>query len=404
MISQLVKFEHQLEVTLEGAVVEDDPDPTNWTIVRSPLAALGRTTFQGFATAQQELFPFLPLDRRPPADIGFLLARSFSLVPTRTAHRELFTLAYGKFTTWEGGEFQRPPTSVATVPIPFTETLTPLRWPLLVHELAHWYLPAGESLAERAHSALASEFETDEVPSSIQKAFDEALADLVGYRAFGLSYVLALAVEAYLSAPHETGPEDAIAPSPRRRLTLVASDNPYGVLDALPKEWPLDAGGEVSEDLLIRVSAVASELLSNFTPATPDRLSVQKARTLLSNDQSAGGVHRSEDGVTQDDFRAVLLGGDKATKDRVFLAAVDYPCTDAEILDAAWLLEVDRPAGEILDELKRLRTDPHNLEDAVASVATRDTSVSRSLQTAAVHRWLKEWDSEIRAATESANG
>ncbi len=407
MTDQLATFQKQLNDILEAVEFEDDPaEPEGWAIVPQRLAPLARTTFRDFSDLQQELFPFLPTDRRPPADVSFFAARSFGLEPTRRQHRELFTLAYGKFTAWEGGEYQRPPTRIPTLPIPFTETLTPLRWPLLLHEIAHWYLPGGERIENRAFDLLLAKFGTTSLPSGTEAAFSEIFADLIAYKAFGVSYALALALEAQLSNPFERFSDRAIAPTPDARLRLVCSDDPYNVLSALPPEWAaLRGGARVETSILENVYEVAQQLSADFTPPRSSPTTVNMARELLQEGGTASGVHRYPQ-FDLKDFTSVV-GGDRQLQAKLFLSAVDCPCEDADILEAAWMLEVDRTPAAILAELRQRDFTAEDVERtvdrAVNVVARRDTAISRSLQAAAVHRWLMEWDEKISSNVQVAN-
>jgi dCTP deaminase len=284
--------------------------------------------------------------------------------------------------------------SVATVPIPFTETLTPLRWPLLVHELAHWYLPGGRSLSDIADIKLQERF--GDVSAETKSTFEEIFADLVAFRAHGLTYCLAFALEAYLSSPAETTAQ--LLPSPRRRLRLLATDDfPWLVDGSIPSIWPLDAGGGITDERLIEISEVALELLADFQPPRSKATAVQQARHLLARGEAASAAHADQQDISDESFASLLAEGDfdmAAHQHWLFAAATDEPCSDAEVLEAAWLLEVDRPPVEILAELTARDA---SLDDAVAALATRDTSISRSLQSAAVHRWLREWDETIAA-------
>src|SRR5687768_6079735 len=112
--------------------------------MRNSIADLTRTAFDALSEVQLQIFPYLPLNSQPPADIGFFLARCVGRSPTRPSHRRQFGLTFGRFSSWVSASFGAPPDpEVAVIPIPYTEALTPLRWPILVHELGHWLLPDG---------------------------------------------------------------------------------------------------------------------------------------------------------------------------------------------------------------------------------------------------------------------
>jgi len=396
MTDRLANFDKQLVATLQGAVAEDDPDPSTWSLLRPKLAELGRVAFQQFSITQQELYPFLPLSRRVPSDIGFFLARASGLEPTLPAHRELFTLSYGKFTIWEGGLFERPAERVATIPIPFTEALTALRWPLLIHELAHWYLPGGRPLAPPATDALHAEF--GGVSARVKAIFNEVFADLVAFRACGLPYILALALEAYLSSSQRSPLPNGILPSALARLRLLVAGTMDQILDAIPIEWEIDKGSSVPPGILSRITAVAERLLVSFPSSKTNPDVVTRARILLAHRGSACAVHRFET-IRPGDLLTLDAGVEadlqSAVARRVFGAPVDYPCQDSEILEAAWLVQLDREPSSILAEL---RAQVGSQDKPASSVATTDTAVSRSLQAAAVHRWLLTWDKATRGS------
>jgi hypothetical protein len=73
--NRLRQFELQLAFILSERANEPE-DPTQWSnIMWESVADLTRTAFDALSEVQLKIFPYLPLDSRPPADIGFFLAR-----------------------------------------------------------------------------------------------------------------------------------------------------------------------------------------------------------------------------------------------------------------------------------------------------------------------------------------
>lgn len=405
MISALSSFEGELRDVLDPVLTESpDPDDDYGLSVRRSALTLGENGFNAYARVQRDVFPYLALGPRPPADVGFFLARAFGLSPTEVEDRRSFALTYGRYPAWDSRIFDSP-APVAGIPIPIGETLTPLRWPLLVHELAHWFQPGGERLRQTAERALLEAFHRDDLPVSLSAPFGEFYADLVAYRTCGPSYVYALAKEAHLASA-ENRKSDEFSPSMRVRLRLLGSEvQPF--LEGLPEGW-LPPQSEVEDfDALVRVHEVAQRLLEEL-PAQETRDEViGQITALLKNGEPASGVHMSNEpslGVLAEVVRT-RRDGDATLRNNVFGSAVDTAGTDAEILVAAWLGEVDRPSQQIYADLEDSPipeagepTTAEELERAIGVLAARDTAVSRSLAAGAVHRWLTRYDETIERA------
>lgn len=419
--SQLLEFDQIVDAfvheTPPSQLARNDPDA--WAPhVRESIAAIALDGFKQFAFRQREIFPYLTVGL-PPQDIAFFVARTLGMSPTRRSHQKSFIVASGRFTGWDSTQLSTGTLgqSVVALPIPFAEILTPLRWPLLTHEAAHWLRMGGEPLKEIAESELAQTFGTSTLGVSIQAPFDEIFADQVAYRSLGMGYAAALATEAYISNFESGLTYPSLVPSVVQRLELLGGQAAE-LLDVLPAEWKLDSGGdEVDAPTLERIAEVAQKIITHDLSQTPSDLrpsernneAVVKARELLRTRprQPASAVQLNV-GPTEEDFEAVFLDelSDEQrleAKKRLLDAAFDYPCSDEEILEATWREELDRPPAELLDVLdsdlalaESLRSSEGNVDEAVGRLAQMDTSISRSLQAASVHRWLLAWDPSIR--------
>src|SRR5258708_21852407 len=151
------------------------------------------------------------------------------------------------------------------IPISFVETATPLRWPLLIHELGHWLLPGGRSLADIARPELRKTLKEDPLSSQTEAIFAEVFADQVAYRSCGLAYAYALASEAALSGEeaHHTGA--ASAPNVLTRLEMIGDQVREWAAD-LPQEW-FDAPPQ-DQKRARDISAVVTGLLEDYPPVS----------------------------------------------------------------------------------------------------------------------------------------
>ncbi|MBW3578778.1 MAG: dCTP deaminase [Actinobacteria bacterium] len=393
MAQTLRSYQAKIDQLVELLLETSDPSaPESWPpAIRRSLANLTRTGFDKLATTQLELFPYLPLGPRPSADLMFFLARVVDMSPTRPAHQRRFTVSYSPFSDWNSRVFESSAQSVVALPIPFAETFTPLRWPLLVHEFGHWLGPGGEPLKSKIDDALQERY-GDAVSAEKEHAFDEILADLIAYRACGLAYLYALAAEGHLAL------RGGHADRPPRILIRLQQlgDEGNAVAAGLPDEWDYEV--EVTDeqrDFAVSLAELAAGLVEGFSPQSPRNNVVARARRLLGAHEPASSVQVIEP------VRANLemLRAHAALRERFFQAAIDTPCTDAEILRAAWEEELADPATQLgWLELPGLGDEDGEagIENAVAKLASRDIALSRSLQAAAVHRWLLQWDDDIR--------
>jgi len=386
----LRQFEEQLSRVLSGA---DSEDPDAWSSqFRGTVVNLARQRFAKLALTQQELYPYLPLDRRPSADIWYFTARRFAMSANLESHRKRIAISFGRFSEWTSRVFQSETQAVTMIPIPLIETATPLRWPLLVHELAHWLLPGGASLAEVARPKLEGALGEHHLSTRSEATFAELFADQVAYRSCGPAYAYALASEAAVSiggAHHATG---ALAPDLVTRLKALGPKVETWVSE-LPSEWFIGVTEKVPR--LAEISAVVSELLERFRPSAVRDEVVKIATTALRAGQSISAV-RTAAPLNEEDYRSLVSGADELKQAEFFRRAAEEPCTDAEILLAAWMCETDFTATE---QVKRVRTavahEGLSLE-TLNNLARFDVTVSRSLQAAYVHSMLRRWDPKIR--------
>lgn len=399
----LTEFETVVQTTLEQRAFEDSPNsPDLWSedyLLSWPDVA--RNGFSNLAGLQRRLVQYLPIPSSPPADIGFFLARGVDLSPTRPSHRERFALSHSMFSLWESQDFGTD-VSVPAVPVPYSETLTPLRWPLLLHELGHFVLPATDADRRDGNDTVSVVIHRelgDDVSAGQRRAFEEVLADRVAEQHCGVAYLLALLREFQLvsMAKHAHDPEVAPATLSRLRLLGAWPD----IEPHIPVPWirALERDGPAAD--LTWARDVAMSLVPNRPSLMARPEVVSQAIDLLKLGQPASAVRLI--GEPSDGFLVAEtdLGGlNDGDIDDLFLHGVDQACNDAEILQAAWALESGRSAEEHLEELERTFLDGGSISAASVkeyrlTLARKDTAISRSLQAAAVHSWLVLEDSAI---------
>jgi dCTP deaminase len=401
----LQSFETSVGEILQDGEFEQSPDdPDGWSVPYqgrwSDATAHGMRRLE---TQQRKIVQYLLLPSSPPSDIGFFLARGLDLSPTRASHRERFALSYSRFLVWETfgvGSSQ----AVPAVPVPFAETLTPLRWPLLLHELGHHLLPAPDDSRRKGNDLVRNVVRDrlgPDAKAGARKDLQEVLADRVAERTCGTAYVLALLREFHLISMigHQT--DLHVAPPLLSRLRVL--DSWPDLESALPGPWRARLEEEDVRDLAWERS-VAVELIPDA--AAPRPHVVDEAVRLLRLGEPAGSV-RSLPAPTQGELLACARGASDVDPVEVFASAAEVACTDAEILEAAWKLEACMPARDYLARLRdSLLTgtalDLDKTGDATRFRARRDTNISRSLQAAAVHRFLVDWDTKIADRTAGA--
>lgn len=188
----------------------------------------------------------------------------------------------------------------------------------------------------------------------------------------------------------------------------------YGadVARALPKEWHLDGArrsldGEPEEalagDELELLGGIATALAPPVDPHPPRRVDV--ARVLLRADDPIPSVPRwiHTDPKTFKDAVKKKLSPDEV--EALFRSVAEDPLTDAEILEAAWFEELDQDENAMLAKVVT-PLDDRAIAEEMARYEQEDVRLSRSLQAAAVHRWLIENDREIagRATDDREHG
>ncbi len=365
-------------------------DPSQWTF--SALEEIVNRTVMGFtslATRHHEVYPQLDGSNSLREDLRYLLFRALNLSLVSFRDEQLVSLKASGNLQWETLAFQTAEGWTASVAVPWLESLAPMRWPLVVHEVAHYFLPFGTETNEIISRA-------SEEHGWSSDAFEEILADAVAQRHFGAAYSFALAREGYLYSyqKHVTG-----GLSVEQRLNVLAEPN--DLLAALPSQWGLSqrVGIDGAEMDAIDDAAVwdmrqfAQEVLNDINSAngwsaTMNRADpVSRARALMSRSEPVPGV-LAIDANAQIDAAVAKREADPSADVRdVVDAVVHSPLSDAEIFEAAWREEIGRDIGELVEHLAKPVTDD-SIEVEIAEVTRRDIWLARSLQSASVHRWL----------------
>lgn len=362
-------------------------DPAQWD--SESLSNLAQAAVNGFLRLQQQhatVYAHLTGSRQPTDDFVFLLYRALGVAPLISRHTEMLTVHSTPNLTWETTSFAASgQTGTASIAVPWLETLAPIHWPLAVHELGHFFVPGGKDIgAERA--------ELCQQHGWLEDDFEEIVADAVAQGYLGDAYAFALAREAYvLSYAGHVKPGVAVG----RRLNLLGG--PQDLLSAIPTEWGLDRREsaddvkavevpEVDDETAGAMRAAAVELVGTMNVNDPAR--VAAARALLASGEPCAGVYL-EDGLP---LVEQSLGPDGATKDAIAAigAAVHVAATDGEIFEAAWREEVDRDGAAFLGFLSAPVRDEAELHGQADQLSKQDVRLARSLQSAAVHRWLIE--------------
>lgn len=370
------------------AARSDDPD--TWT----PLAleqVVNRTVmgFTNLAARHHEVYQQLDASRQVREDLRYLLYRAHHLSLVSFRDEGLVSLKASGTLQWETLAFLTPNGRTASVAVPWLESLAPLRWPLVVHEVAHYFLPFGREATD-----LLSEISQSHGWST--DAFEEILADAIAQRHFGAAYSFALAREGYLYSyrKHVTG-----GLSVEQRLKVLAE--PADLLAALPPQWGLSQRktiddkevASIDDSVVSEMRQEAQQLLNtiaaeNDWPAVSNREeAVTRARELLARPEPAPAV------LATDAAERIINAVNKRQTDPnadigdVVDAVVHSPLTDGEIFEAAWREEVSRDSGQLVKHLEAPITDAI-IDEEIDEVTRRDIWLARSLQSAAVHRWL----------------
>lgn len=365
-------------------------DPSQWTF--SALEEVVNRTVTGFTSLvnrHHEVYPQLDASTSLREDLRYLLFRALNLSLVSLRDEQLVSLKASGNLQWETLAFQTTEGWTASVAVPWLESLAPMRWPLVVHEVAHYFLPFGTET-----NGIISRASNEHGWSS--DAFEEILADAVAQRHFGAAYSFALAREGYLYSyqKHVTG-----GLSVEQRLRVLAE--PDDLLAALPSQWGLSQrvgidGAEIAaiDDATVwDMRQFAHEVLDGVDSANgwtrtfnrPDP--VNRARALMSNSEPVPGVLAVDADAQIDAAIAKRDADSSAEVGDVVDAVVHTPLSDAEIFEAAWREEVGRDIEEMVAHLATPVTDDL-IEVEIGDVTLRDIWLARSLQSASVHRWL----------------
>lgn len=371
------------------------------------LASQAAAHFVILASSHLELTRYLPPSSRVREDLTYLLFRAGGLSLLSRTHERLVSVVVERGVEWSSRSDEAARSAVA-VSVPWLETLTPLRWPLAVHELGHYLLPGGDPVPKLI-DGLQDEHEWDQTE---RDAFAEILADAIAERYCGPAYTQALAREGYLvsrgldesgrstaraelvSAQQPAVRDDSV--SVKRRLELLAC--PDMPIAALPLAWNLGPRGEdpaeelVPDDVTREMRGIALRLLEGGSSGQ-DSECIDRAALLMDRPEPVaaltplpdqGLVERLETILRNDSAPAEAEAGD------LIGLVVQDALTDAQIFSAAWRNEVGRNREAYVRALEIDADEDECLSSAIAEVATRDTWLAQSLQSAAVHRWLDD--------------
>ncbi|MFV4914195.1 dCTP deaminase [Microbacterium lacticum] len=290
----------------------------------------------------------------------------------------------------------------AGILIPYSEIAAPVRWPLLVHELGHHISPGGAS-SDKLRKEKLGEGGGD--ASSKDDALSELQADRIAENAVGATYALAMAREGYLLRIGTHSKQGG--PTVKQRLEQLTHG--ADVAAALPDEWHLDgtrqtADGEPEEVMDLEELAELSLLAKELAPIptiVDNSARVDLARALLREGDPIPSVPRQAVTAADAFERASRHELSPAEVETLFTSVVEDPLSDAEILEAAWMEELDQDDEQILAKLTA-STEGKILEQEMADLDADDVRLSRSLQAAAVHRWLLINDTDIATRSKTA--
>lgn len=380
-----------------AAQVSGGEDPLQWSeALLTRLAVVGVNGFDRLTMQHLELFRHLPRKALPREDIGYLLYRSLDLSLMSRTHARLISVSESERLTWETtsfteGEGQR----TAAVALPWGETLSPLRWPLVVHELGHYLLPGGDDGFKKIELLSA---QNDWPPD----AFEEVVADAVAQRAFGDAYAFALAREGYLLSYAKHAPNSLTV---ARRLKLL--ETPADLLAALPADWKLDVRESLQGADDVSVDDETANLMRQAAVTlvgamTANRASaVAEARKLLRAGEPSPGVMLETDATSKVDaaLTEVLDGKSLDEAPAVLGLAVHESLRDGEIYEAAWREETEQSVDGMIAILSDALVDHGHVVAEQKKLLDFDTWLARSLQSAAVHRWLQSTATLLSSAS-----
>jgi dCTP deaminase len=399
---ELARYIENVTEVIEGgrAMLSKTPTAPWPKTYREHLVNEVESGYQSLRQAHLRAYPYISGRTTVPDDLRHFLFRSVGLSLVSPTHRESIAIYPSPHMVWESSSTMvgsgDDDFATAGILIPYSEIASPLRWPLLVHELGHHISPGGLNSDRRRREAMAEHGVQDE---SLDDALSELQADRIAERATGATYALAMAREGYLLRIGNHFKQGG--PTVLQRLTRLRHG--ADVADALPPEWHLDGTRiavttEETEEVLDDESL---ELISDLTdslvdePVTPGSAArITRARALLRRGDPIPSIPRGITPTPEMFARAAEGALTEAEIVELFNAIVEDPLTDAEILEAAWQQELDEKEDRILTRLVAPVTED-GLEKEMSELDANDVRLSRSLQAAAVHRWLLENDSEI---------
>lgn len=388
---------------------DDVEDWDNQNLVR--LTTVATNGFDDLSGLHANLCRYLPYPGRTREDLGFMLNRALGLSLMSRSHAAILGVHQSEMLNWEATSYAANGTKAAAIAVPWVETLTPLRWPLAVHELGHYFLPGGKAV-----EAAIQEVADPEWGKSENSAFEEIVADAVAQHHFGDAYAFALAREGYLLSYKRHSEQGT---SVLKRLQLLRG--PEDFLASLPPQWELgvrEAGGDqvldISDDVAADMRAKAVAMLDDAGAASaainrPDV--VAAARDLMRRNEPVAAVTCELTGVGQPtQALAALVEGlttkspqlDSETVASITRLAVQVPITDGEILEAAWREECERDQDYYVAALGGTEPTEDQIDRESREILGRDTWLARGLQSAAVHRWLVEAEALEKGLTEAA--
>lgn len=391
---RLREYLSSCKATLEAMAAMGEDGWSDQSLL-ADLANQAAIHFVSLAASHIELTGYLPPSSRTREDLSYLLFRAGGLSLLSRSHERLVSIIVERNVQWSSRSDEGAISAVA-VSVPWLETLTPLRWPLAVHELGHYLLPGGHPIPPVIDN-LQDEHGWEEAE---RDAFAEILADAIAEKYCGPAYAQALAREGYLVS-HGLNKRRQDAPgaesvSVKKRLELLAC--PEMPTEALPAAWNLGprgvetTGERITNDVTSEMRSIALQLLEGEASG-PDQDCIDRAAVLMDLPEPVASLTPLMDARWPERLVAILTG--EQVPDRVeamdlIELVVQHALTDAEIFSAAWRNEVGKSREAYVSALTADVQTDQGLADAINEVATRDTWLAQSLQSAAVHRWLDD--------------
>lgn len=404
---------------IEGLRAGFDDNPAEWPIDElTEISSATVAMFDLLSIQHFEVASHLPGTSSARDDLLYLLMRSARFSLMSREHTRLLSVQQSRMLTWEATRFtqlEKDGPSAAAIAVPWLETLTPLRWPLAVHELGHYFLPDAALVRPKVLSVAQQRGWREADLTS----FKEIVADTVAQHALGDGYAYALAREGYLLSykTHQAG-----GISVAGRLKLLGG--PTALLKNLPSVWRLDErapepkpGSRTPAPVPDATPQEECDLMREEalrmvgSPRINNPEKVREARLLIARREPPTGVlgpvARSAEGLTALARALEQVGtpsGALLTRDQVSELtnlAVHLPLTDGEILEAALLEDCERDPDRLIKSLCE-PTDPETIGEAMREVNERDTWLARALQSAAVHRWVDDGERRAEASNAAA--